>query len=291
MSEPVDGNASKESRELTATLAMANTSDQTRNGDNSMGEVDSSINSSAGGYSREAGANNQNARSSLQPISWEWTSYLNFCRGRPAPTEAFCQNIDPLPVNEFKLKDKLEVVSPDLCSNEAIHLGTVVGIAGPRIRIRLDGCDTSNDFYRMVDADDIHPVGWAQRSGMYYQPPVRFQKDIAGYLDYVERAITRNCDLADSSCFKKPPTVPKKNLFQKGDKLEMVDQKVPSDILPATVVDVHKNMLTIHLIGYVNKNYIKMEYSSRDLFPVGWCKKAGHVLKSPGPRGLLLSFF
>lgn len=296
MGEPVDGNASGESKQSTTTTAttttttMANGSGQAgaENGNDTMG-VDSSTtttSSSAGGVSsRQARVNNLKLVE-IQQI-WEWEPYLQACNGQPAPVEAFCQNFDRIPVNEFKVKDKLEVLSPDLCMKEAVHLGTVVQCIGPRIRIRLDGCDKANDFYRMVDANDIHPVGWAQKSRMFYQPPMRFQKDIAGYLDYVERAITRSSDLAGKQCFKTPPIAPKKNLFKAGMKLEVVDRKVPQDIMPATVTMVNAGKLNIHLDGYEENNDFLIEWNSRDLFPVGWCKKAGLLLKPPGPKGIV----
>lgn len=38
-------------------------------------------------------------------------------------------------------------------------IATVVAVIGPRLRLRLDGSDNKNDFWRLVDSNDIHPIG------------------------------------------------------------------------------------------------------------------------------------
>ena len=52
---------------------------------------------------------------------------------------------------------KLEAQDPRNLTSTCI--GTVVAVIGPRLRLRLDGSDNKNDFWRLVDSNDIHPIG------------------------------------------------------------------------------------------------------------------------------------
>lgn len=74
------------------------------------------------------------------------------------------------PVNEFKLHQKIEAVDPRNLTS--ICVATVVGMIGPRIRLRLDGSDNTNDFWRLVDSSDLHPVGYCEKTGKLLQPPL-----------------------------------------------------------------------------------------------------------------------
>ena len=74
------------------------------------------------------------------------------------------------PFNGFQSGMKLEVVDP---RNEGtVCVATVVSVLGSRLRLRLDGCDNSNDIWRMVDSGDMHPIGWCEGNGGILQPPV-----------------------------------------------------------------------------------------------------------------------
>jgi hypothetical protein len=52
---------------------------------------------------------------------------------------------------------KLEAQDPRNLTSTCI--ATVVAVIGPRLRLRLDGSDNKNDFWRLVDSTDIHPIG------------------------------------------------------------------------------------------------------------------------------------
>ncbi len=65
------------------------------------------------------------------------------------------------PVNEFTEKEKLETVDPR--NQDSWCIGTIIDTDGPRLRIRLDGTDDRNDFWRLVDSADIHPYGTIEK--------------------------------------------------------------------------------------------------------------------------------
>ncbi len=54
----------------------------------------------------------------------------------------------------------------------SVCIATVVGMQGPRLRLRLDGSDDKNDFWRLVDSGDLHPQGHCEQNGGLLQPPL-----------------------------------------------------------------------------------------------------------------------
>ena len=65
---------------------------------------------------------------------------------------------------------KLEASDPRNLTSTCI--ATVVGMQGPRLRLRLDGSDNKNDFWRLVDSGDLHPIGYCEKHGGLLQPPL-----------------------------------------------------------------------------------------------------------------------
>ena len=81
----------------------------------------------------------------------------------------FSQSYTP-PSNEFKISMKLEAQDPRNTTSTCI--ATVVGLTGARLRLRLDGSDNKNDFWRLVDSSEIQPIGNCEKNGGMLQPPL-----------------------------------------------------------------------------------------------------------------------
>lgn len=65
---------------------------------------------------------------------------------------------------------KLEAQDPRNTTSTCI--ATVVGLTGSRLRLRLDGSDNKNDFWRLVDSSEIQPIGNCEKNGGMLQPPL-----------------------------------------------------------------------------------------------------------------------
>lgn len=65
---------------------------------------------------------------------------------------------------------KLEARDPR--NSNSVCIATVMGMMGTRLRLRLDGSDNTNDFWRLVDSSDIQPIGTCERTGDMLQPPL-----------------------------------------------------------------------------------------------------------------------
>ncbi|KAJ8963621.1 hypothetical protein NQ314_005521 [Rhamnusium bicolor] len=94
-----------------------------------------------------------------QPFDWD--EYLRETNSIPAPQSCFKHAPSPQN-NEFKVGMKLEALDPRNVTSTCI--ATVISILGPRLRLRLDGSDNKNDFWRLVDSNEIHPIGHCEKS-------------------------------------------------------------------------------------------------------------------------------
>lgn len=107
---------------------------------------------------------------------------------------------------------KLEALDPRCVTSTCI--GTVINVLGSRLRIRLDGSDNQNDFWRLVDnSNEIHAIGHCERSGGQLQPPLGYAKNVNGWQSFLVKQL-KNAVLAPEEIFLTEPPTPKKNLFK-----------------------------------------------------------------------------
>lgn len=212
---------------------------------------------------------------------FDWDEYLKETNSQPAPSTCFKQNPVP-PSNEFRAGMKLEAQDPRNVTSTCI--ATVVGIQGPRLRLRLDGGDNKNDFWRLVDSREVNPIGHCERSGGLLQPPLGFRMNASSWPMFLLKTLNK-ADLALEAYFKPEPPSPRGNEFRVGMKLEALDRKNPHLICPATVGAVKDDMLFVTFDGWRGAFDYWCRYDSRDIFPVGWCRLSGHPLQPPGNKG------
>lgn len=198
----------------------------------------------------------------------------------PAPIECFKQAAVP-PVNQFLMGMKIEALDPRNVTSTCI--ATVVGTLGARLRLRLDGGDNKNDFYRLVDSNEIHPVGHCKKNGGMLQPPLGFRRNASSWPSFLQQTLV-DAQLAPERFFHKEPRTPKQNVFTVGHKLEAVDKKNPQLICCATVSELKDNMIHVTFDGWRGAFDYWCRYDSRDIFPVGWCAKTCHPIQPPGQK-------
>jgi len=215
--------------------------------------------------------------------TFSWDDYLKSTKSEAALVTCFCQQLVP-PKNEFVVGNKLETFDPRNTTSTCI--GTVIEVSGSRLRLRLDGTDDRNDFWLMVDSDLMHAYGYTARQNRKIQPPLGYGNDISKWPRFLEKIISTaaqgNNVFAAESCFKPVPTRPLKNEFKVGHKLEAVDPKNPHLICPATIKEIKRDKLLITFDGWSHSSDFWCSFASRDLFPVGFCAKSGHILQFPG---------
>uniref|UniRef100_A0A0V0G9M3 Putative polycomb group protein scm/l3mbt tumor-supressor in n=1 Tax=Triatoma dimidiata TaxID=72491 RepID=A0A0V0G9M3_TRIDM len=214
--------------------------------------------------------------------TFDWESYLKETDSVAAPQECFQQHENP-PPNEFKIGMKVEALDPRNITSTCI--ASVVGIIGPRLRLRLDGSDNKNDFWRLVDSNEIHPIGYCEKHGGMLQPPLGFRMNASSWPIFLMKTLN-GAEMAPSKVFQKEPKSPKSNKFKVGMKLEAVDRKNPQLICIATVGAVKGDNIYITFDGWRGAFDYWCKYDSRDIFPVGWCAKSGHPLQPPGQKGV-----
>ncbi|CAK8683017.1 unnamed protein product [Clavelina lepadiformis] len=215
--------------------------------------------------------------------TFNWDKYLQQTGMPAAPPECFKQQaLDDILDNKFKVYDKLE--AKDARNPSAISVAHVVLIQGPRLCLRLDGTDGCNDFWRMIDSKDIFPLGTCEAHGGLLQPPLGFTRNVSTWPGFLQRTL-RDASQAQTDYFLEEPENPESNKFEIGMKLEAVDRKNPQLICPATIGDVDGDQVFISFDGWRGAFDYWSNYTSRDLFPVGWCQKNDHVLQCLGQKG------
>ncbi|XP_028818377.1 sex comb on midleg-like protein 2 isoform X2 [Denticeps clupeoides] len=212
------------------------------------------------------------------PELFTWEEYLKETSSAPAPPSCFRQSRVP-PTNDFKAGMKLEARDPR--NSTSVCIATVMGMTGIRLRLRLDGSDNTNDFWRLVDSSDIQPIGTCEKNGDMLQPPLGFRMNASSWPMFLLRTLN-GAEMAPAVAFKKEPPKPTMNAFKPGMKLEAVDKKNPYLICPATIGEVKGDEVFVMFDGWRGAFDYWCRYDSRDVFPVGWCSLTKHSLQPPG---------
>ncbi|KAI1885126.1 hypothetical protein AGOR_G00216980 [Albula goreensis] len=210
--------------------------------------------------------------------TFSWEEYLKETSSTPAPPSCFRQSRIP-PSNDFKISMKLEAHDPR--NSTSVCIATVMGLMGTRLRLRLDGSDNTNDFWRLVDSADIQPIGTCEKNGDMLQPPLGFRMNASSWPMFLLRTLS-GAEMAPDTAFKKEPRKPAQNGFKPGMKLEAVDKKNPYLICPATIGEVRGDEIFVMFDGWRGAFDYWCKYDSRDIFPVGWCSLTKHSLQPPG---------
>ncbi|XP_045440624.1 polycomb protein SCMH1 isoform X6 [Pipistrellus kuhlii] len=185
------------------------------------------------------------------------------------------------PSNEFKISMKLEAQDPRNTTSTCI--ATVVGLTGARLRLRLDGSDNKNDFWRLVDSTEIQPIGNCEKNGGMLQPPLGFRLNASSWPMFLLKTLN-GAEMAPIRIFHKEPPSPSHNFFKMGMKLEAVDRKNPHFICPATIGEVRGSEVLVTFDGWRGAFDYWCRFDSRDIFPVGWCSLTGDNLQPPGTK-------
>ena len=101
--------------------------------------------------------------------------------------------------------------------------------------------------------------------------------DSFSWPDYLTKT---SSEAAPASCFCQHAEPPR-NEFRVGHKLEAIDPKNPPLICPATVKEIKRDKLLIAFDGWSYTSQFWCAYTSRDIFPAGWCRLAAHPIQTP----------
>ncbi|XP_053775907.1 polycomb protein SCMH1 isoform X5 [Desmodus rotundus] len=232
------------------------------------------------GHLPESASQHQEATDILELGHFTWDKYLKETCSVPAPVHCFKQSYTP-PSNEFKISMKLEAQDPRNTTSTCI--ATVVGLTGARLRLRLDGSDNKNDFWRLVDSAEIQPIGNCEKNGGMLQPPLGFRLNASSWPMFLLKTLN-GAEMAPIRIFHKEPPSPSHNFFKMGMKLEAVDRKNPHFICPATIGEVRGSEVLVTFDGWRGAFDYWCRFDSRDIFPVGWCSLTGDNLQPPGTK-------
>ena len=100
--------------------------------------------------------------------SWSWPSYLSSTASSPVPGWAFKSSSDQK--TRFTPGMRLEAV--DTRNPALVRVASVAEVEGRRIKIHYDGWPEEFDVWTDDMSGDIHPAGWAARTGHCLMSPL-----------------------------------------------------------------------------------------------------------------------
>ncbi|KAH8326130.1 hypothetical protein KR067_002135 [Drosophila pandora] len=205
---------------------------------------------------------------------FNWNRYLVKTGVKAAPRSLFTHlNVTPQAGirNGFIVGMHLE--AEDLNDTGKICVATIADTLDERIRVHFDGWDDCYDLWVHISSPYIHPCGWHEGRQQLIVPP-DYQKTVFSWRDYI----------ADVGGIAAPKHLfmPRQPMeFHGRMKLEVVDQRNPCLIRPATVVTRKGYRVQIHLDCWPTEYYFWLEDDSPDLHPIGWCEATSHDLETP----------
>ncbi|XP_068593189.1 lethal(3)malignant brain tumor-like protein 4 isoform X2 [Cebidichthys violaceus] len=99
------------------------------------------------------------------PENFLWEEYLHQTGSTAAPSSAFTLRAP----HGFQVNQKLEAV--DRKNPMLIRVATVKDTEDYRVKVHYDGWSQQFDVWSDSDLQDLHPVGWCQRTGHPLEPP------------------------------------------------------------------------------------------------------------------------
>ncbi|KAH8356054.1 hypothetical protein KR200_008884 [Drosophila serrata] len=208
------------------------------------------------------------------PERFSWSRYLVKTNAKAAPRALFAHLKMPQQTgvcNGFAVGMHLE--AEDLNDTGKICVATVADILDERVRVHFDGWDDCYDLWVHVSSPYIHPCGWHENRQQLIVPP-DFKTTVFSWPDYI-------ADVGGVAAPKHlfQPRQPME--YQSRMKLEVVDQRNPCLIRPATIVTRKGYRVQIHLDCWPSEYYFWLEDDSPDLHPIGWCEATSHDLETP----------
>ena len=115
--------------------------------------------------------------------TFSWSSYLSSTSSSPVPSWAFSPAGTVKARTEFSAGMRLEAV--DLHNPSLVRVASVAETRGRRIKVHYDGWPEEYDVWLSDQTGDIHPCGWAARTGHNLMSPltpeeVRYWAERAG---------------------------------------------------------------------------------------------------------------
>ncbi|XP_028513995.1 scm-like with four MBT domains protein 2 isoform X2 [Exaiptasia diaphana] len=201
----------------------------------------------------------------------------------PAPDSLFTKELQKFKAEPaFNIGDIVEVLD-----NEDPSCYWVATVTNYTTKYNLRYCPSTEDFSVYRFTDSVHPLGWCRTMGLRFKPP----KGLQGYKEHATLlgSVFDEEDAATNVTCKqdKEDTLPPTHGFKPGMQLEAVNPQDPSSICVASVIECNSEQyFTLQIDDFIeNNNQKKLRFwcqsNSKNIFPVGWCKKNNVQLTPP----------
>lgn len=215
---------------------------------------------------------------------FNWTSFLAKLGAKPVPRHSFKvpwdSPVDASPPHMFAVGLKLEAI--DKRNPSLACVATIKDCIGDHILIHFDGWDSGFDQWAHISSELLHPVGYCEDHEQVLSIPSDWSNRRNGFSWKLYLKETNSKPVPKEAFDEITKVARSSQQFLINQRLEAVDKRCPSLVRVANVVDnTPPGFLTLGYDGWPVKYNIRIEVSSLDLFPVGYCHASGHPLQVP----------
>ncbi|CAH8622929.1 unnamed protein product [Schistosoma mattheei] len=215
---------------------------------------------------------------------FNWTSFLAKLGAKPVPRHSFKvpwdSPVDASPPHMFAVGLKLEAI--DKRNPSLACVATIKDCIGDYILIHFDGWDSGFDQWAHISSELLHPVGYCEDHEQVLSIPSDWSNRRNGFSWKLYLKETNSKPVPKEAFDEITKFAKSSQQFLINQRLEAVDKRCPSLVRVANVVDnTPPGFLTLGYDGWPDKYNIRIEVSSLDLFPVGYCHASGHPLQVP----------
>ncbi|CAH8632108.1 unnamed protein product [Schistosoma intercalatum] len=215
---------------------------------------------------------------------FNWTSFLAKLGAKPVPRHSFKvpwdSPVDASPPHMFAVGLKLEAI--DKRNPSLACVATIKDCIGDYILIHFDGWDSGFDQWAHISSELLRPVGYCEDHEQVLSIPSDWSNRRNGFSWKLYLKETNSKPVPKEAFDEITKFAKSSQQFLINQRLEAVDKRCPSLVRVANVVDnTPPGFLTLGYDGWPDKYNIRIEVSSLDLFPVGYCHASGHPLQVP----------
>lgn len=177
----------------------------------------------------------------------------------------------------------MKLEADDLKNSRKVCVASVIDVLDNRVLISFDGWDDAYDYWTDVSSPYIHPINWHQWNNM----PITCPPDLSYNFTWERYLALTGSVTAPANIFNSRQPMG----FEIGMKFEIVDEKNPTLIRPATVISVRGYSLQVLFDGWPTNYQFWTEDDNPDIHPINWCQKTEHPLEPPPPNGNISCLF
>ncbi|XP_061764963.1 lethal(3)malignant brain tumor-like protein 2 isoform X1 [Nerophis ophidion] len=221
-------------------------------------------------------------------VVFDWGAYLDKETSLGASVSCFTHAPMWSEWDEITVGTKVEVLNTNaVLPSKFYWIATIIQMAGYKALLRYEGfeCDSSRDFWCSLVSGKLHPIGWCAMTSKLLVPP-QDVTNIPDWKEYLMKKLVGAHTLPVEFYLK----LVEKHSFRVGMRVEVVDPRHVSRTCKAVIHNIIGGRLQLLYTDQSDspENTVSdfwCHMYSPLLHPIGWSRKVGHEIKTPGNGG------